>query len=142
MGNEFNSSWISAFLNGTENHVLILISDGFDDLKTMSFIKNLREDSVPVKLLGFSKRQVRSVNGIQVHPDLSLNNIGEIGDGYLLISPASNQIETRILIDPRIHDLIETILHAKGYLFDRQELVNSINQDLKITSDQLIAWSW
>ncbi len=134
--------WIKEFIRKLEEQTLFLLADGFDDDPVLPLIIELRRVSKPIRLLGFSKKEVRSAQGILIQPDISLDEVSNRAQNSILIIPDGHQINSRIMNDPRVHHLAETILENKAYIIAVPQAALAIQQILAVDNDHLITWEY
>lgn len=135
-------SWIREIVQTVEMQVLVLLSDGFDDDPLLPFIIELRKASQPVSLIGLSKKEVRSVQGIVLQPDLSLDDVNTVETGSMLIIPDGRQIHSRIKTDPRVHNLVAAMLSKRNLVVAVPQVVYALRQVLTTNSSRLITWQY
>ncbi|MFN2126477.1 MAG: DJ-1/PfpI family protein [Anaerolineales bacterium] len=140
--NEVQISWLDEIVQKAESQVLILVSDGFDDDPVFLLIIELRRASKSVQVVGLSKKEVRSAQGIILQPDLSLDDVNKVEPGTMLIIPNGRQINMHIKTDPRIHELIKTMLNADNYVIAVPRVVSTLGLILVNDSNRLVSWHY
>ena len=100
----------------SQKRTIILLGAGFDACLAVSSIKQLREAGIAVQIVGQTAGSVRDVNGISMNADISLSNLASSPENKLLIFPGGKAYASTLLTDPRVHNLIDSIISNKGFL--------------------------
>ena len=123
-----------------DGQVLVLLSDGFGDEPVLALIITLRKAAIPVRLVGFSKKEIRSAQGVVLQPDLPLDDIKNANGSGLLIIPDAQHIHTRVTTDPRVHTLVEALLRQDKPVLATPQVAFALRQLLRTTSQRLVSW--
>lgn len=124
--------------------LLVLIANGFDDAQVLEIVRFLRKATVPVYLVGPSSRHVRSISGVDLGPDYSLDNLPlRVVPGSILLLPAGDGITALLQTDPRVRTLVIDVLGSDGKVFvtDRLALTllqTGIDDRVYATRDNLV----
>lgn len=109
--------------------LLILIAHGFDDALVLEIVRFLRKATVPVHLVGPSSRQVRSISGIDLGPDFSLDDLSpRLVLGNVLLLPKGDGITALLQTDPRVRALVADVLSSDGKVFVTDKVVFTLLQ--------------
>ena len=108
--------------------ILVLITPGFDDTLLMACVGQLRATAAPVSLVGLSGQLVRSRHGIQVQPDLSLNDLEILRESVVLLLADSPQIAASQLTDPRVKQLMQRVFDSNGQVVALPQVAHALQQ--------------
>ncbi|MBK7920694.1 MAG: DJ-1/PfpI family protein [Chloroflexi bacterium] len=97
-----------------KNKVLILLAPGFEEAEVIPCMTQLRKASLPVSLVGLTSGQVTGWHGLSICPDVALDEVGDYGALKLVVIPGGRQCATMLLIDPRVHRLLNTVIEQEG----------------------------
>jgi putative intracellular protease/amidase len=103
----------SSFLN---NKALILLAPGFEQRTTICLLDHMREAGLSVSLVGLTAGLVKSDLGLVVRPDYSLEQLVNRAPYQLIIVPGGRQCTSSLVMDPRVHNLLEATLKNDGFV--------------------------
>ncbi len=98
------------------NKVLILLASGFEERSTISLLDQLRESGIATMLVSLTFGLVDGRNGLTIRPDASLEQIMEAGAFRLVIVPGGRECASALVMDPRVHQLIDCTLAHHAYV--------------------------
>jgi putative intracellular protease/amidase len=99
--------------------VLILISDGFEELETITWLTALRQAGLCVKTVGLTRGLVSGAYGIWLKPDLTFADLDHFLDTTsirLVILPNGGQSLAGLEADPRVHKLLRQVVEQRGQI--------------------------
>lgn len=99
-----------------KERAIVLLGPGFDAYLAVASIRQLREKGQAVLIVGQTAGFVRDINGIIVRPEKSLNEITSGPAGRLLLLPGGKAFLSALLTDPRVHNLINSIINNQGFI--------------------------
>ncbi|MFO7682008.1 MAG: DJ-1/PfpI family protein [Chloroflexota bacterium] len=94
--------------------MFILIAPGFEEAPAIYCLAQLREACLSVSLVGLAVGQVTGWHGLTILPDLTLDQVGEYEALKLVVIPGGRQCATMLLIDPRVHRLLNRVIAQEG----------------------------
>lgn len=100
----------------SQNQALILIAAGFCEQSVVQCLSQMREAGLAVSLIGLSAGLIRSLHGVVILPDYSLEQLSPVGSPRLVIVPGSKQSVSALLADPRVHKLLHDTLEHGGFV--------------------------
>lgn len=98
---------------------LIVITDGFDETETITYLSLLRRAGLCVKSVGLTSGLVASAHGVKLVPDLALADIDGLADSATIgavILPEGGQTLSRLESDPRVHRLLRQVAAQGGQI--------------------------
>lgn len=98
--------------------VIILIAPYFDEESVVACLSELRQQGIPVSLMGVTSGLIGSEYGLTLKPDTSLLVSAKLVSRrkQMLVISGGTECATAILSDPRSHQLIQGILQTDGYV--------------------------
>ena len=117
-----------------KNKVLILLAPGFEEAEVIPCMTQLRKASLPVSLVGLTSRQVTGWHGLSICPDVALDEVGDYGALKLVVIPGGRQCATMLVIDPRVHRLLNTVIEQEGRVGVMRTAVPVATQSRLLTS--------
>ena len=101
----------------TNDEVLILTADGFDETGAVHCLVRMREAGLPVSIVGISSGNVTSSHGISVRADRSLDQVmAEVNSPHLVVIPGGRRSALALQLDPRVSRLLQKVVARGGYL--------------------------
>ncbi len=100
----------------TQNDILILITQGFEEEAVVRCLSQMRQASLPVSLVGLSAGLISSRHGLVMLPDYSLEQLSPVTVPKMVLIPGGRQCVLALLADPRVHKLLKEILEHGGYV--------------------------
>ena len=100
----------------SQNQTLILIAPGFREESVVQCLSQMREAGLAVSLVGLSAGLIRSLHGVVMLPDCSLEQLSPLGSPQLVIVPGGKQSVSALLADPRVHKLLDDTLENGGFV--------------------------
>jgi putative intracellular protease/amidase len=100
--------------HSSPHRVLILIAQGFDEISLVQCLAQMREAGLGVSLVSLSARPMDSIHGLTVRPDLLIDQLPVTTLPRLVIIPGGSSCAAALMADPRVHQLIETVLNRSG----------------------------
>ena len=100
-------------MSDTKKYVFVLWGDGFDEATATTFVTELREVGLPVKIVSLTAHQPKGKRGVALVSDLTLDQALPLAaHARCIIIPADARWENRYSQDPRFSDLC---LQANGH---------------------------
>lgn len=98
--------------------VLILIAPHFDEELVIQCLCKMRDKNIDTSLIGSMTGLLRGFHGLRIDIDNSLTQMEKatFTSEHVLIIPGSYESVTRLLTDPRTHNLIKRIIEANGLI--------------------------
>ena len=90
-----------------DKSVIILLAPGFAETETAHYISYMRENKIPVSLVGLSAQQVSGTHGLSFHPDCSLNQLPCQKNHPLVLMLGGYDYLASLMADPRVHQLLD-----------------------------------
>jgi len=116
---------------GLEGQMLLLLTEGFSEAQATLYISELREAGLPVKTVGLTRRPVRSEHGVEIVPDLSVDQVIRTPPRVrLLILPRGESGMSIWRADPRMRGLLELVQEQGGWLVATEEMVEALGSML------------
>jgi len=104
--------------------ILILITDGFQELDAIILLSLLRQAGLWVKSVGLASGLVSSAHGVWLMPDLTLATLDKWTNAAFVsavILPEGQQSLARLETDPRVHKLLRQIVAQNGQIVTSHE---------------------
>ena len=92
---------------------LLLLAPGFDSELTERCVSRLRKSGRAVFLVGLIPGMVRSRDGLQLMPDMHLDELALANYGAWLFLPGGRDYAAALARDPRVYRLVQAV-HANG----------------------------
>ena len=87
--------------------VLVLWSDGFDEMAAAAFVTAPRKLGVRVKLVSLSRSRIVGANGLELVPDATLEQVASQVDRVrAVVVPGNAGAVRRLDDDPRVRELL------------------------------------
>ncbi len=88
------------------NYVFVLWGEGFEEAVAVTFVTELRNVGLCVRMVGLSGKYAPGKYGLTLHTDITLTTALELADGTkCIIIPADSSLLHRAANDPRITEL-------------------------------------
>ncbi len=117
------------FISKGYDTVLILLADRFNELFAINTTVRLRSADIQVVLVGLTAGLLHGQQGITIRPDLSLSQLllqEAHPAGQLLILCGDQECVSTLLVDPRVHQLISSVLDAGGQVTSPSPLLKEV----------------
>lgn len=99
-----------------DDSVIVLLAPGFSETQMDYYAGFLRQNSVPVSMIGLSIQSVNSINGCSLSPDYTLNQLPPQQTYPLVLMLGGYDYLASLMADPRVHQLIGDTLERDGYV--------------------------
>lgn len=99
-----------------EDSVLVLLAPGFAEEQLEYYADYMRQNALPVSLIGLSVQSVNSVDGSPQNPDYTLNQLPPQSTYPLILMLGGYDYLASLMSDPRVHQLIGETLEGDGYV--------------------------
>ncbi|MBX3015365.1 MAG: hypothetical protein KF832_27845 [Caldilineaceae bacterium] len=122
----------------------VLWGELFEEIPATIFTVSLRQVGLCVRVVGVNGLSAVGRNGMLIHADLSLNDIGPLLDqAACLILPCSRAAIKRLENDPRVHALLTRCAQhgAKFVVYDRSVVNQSILHTLAIPRQDIVTYT-
>lgn len=99
--------------------VFVLLKERFDESFVLPLTYGMRQRGIPVHLVGMQAGVIRGLYGIRICPDHDLLKAPAASpeqDVQLLIIPGQKSCTAQLLLDARVHHLIEKVLANGGFV--------------------------
>lgn len=110
---------MSALFARTQNCVLLVIADGFEEREAIVVLSLLRQAGLCVKSIGLTSGPVSSAQGVELMPDLTFADLDRL-PGTTAISAVilaeGKQSLIRLEDDPRVHRLLRQVVAQRGQI--------------------------
>ena len=102
----------------SHNKVFILIAPEFDEEFVVRCLCRMLDNGLSACLVGSTSKVLSGLRGIKLSPDFSLTQLDQFNlkDDHLLIIPGTRNCALKLLVDPRVHNLINKALEANGWV--------------------------
>lgn len=98
-------------------YIFVLWGDYFDEMAAVTFVSELRQAGLRVKVVGLTQRPISGANGLVLTPDLGLAQALPLAKQALgLIMPCPLNVVQQLWHDPRLADFIAQIRAEGGRL--------------------------
>ncbi len=97
--------------------VLVLVTDGFEELEMIAVISSLRQAGLCIKSVGLTSGLVSGTHGVWLMPDLTLADVDRFTKTVsisALILPEGHQALSQLEVDPRVHRLLRQVVAGGG----------------------------
>jgi hypothetical protein len=92
----------------SKDYVFVLWSDGFDEMIATTFVTELREAGLLVKVVGLSLKQITGAHGLALIPDLTLDQaLLLVPQAICVIIPTARIRSKRLNNEPRLRQFFE-----------------------------------
>jgi hypothetical protein len=107
--------------------ILLLLADGFSETQAMLYVSAFRENGLPLKIVGLTKRPLQSEHGVKIIPDLSIDTVIQTPFSIKLLILSDGKAATTVwLADPRTQLLLDLVQNQGGYLVTTAESVDMV----------------
>lgn len=98
-----------------ERCALVVISDGFEEVETVTILTAMRQAGLCVKTVGLTSSPVHGAHGVCLVADMTLADLNSrVGAIDALILPQGKQSLARLETDPRAHRLLRQVVDRGG----------------------------
>jgi hypothetical protein len=101
---------------GSSIGFLILIPPNFDDKLVLNFLGSFRKAGLSSALVSLTSGLIKSANDVWVRADFSIDQLPETTLARFVFILENQAGAAALLADPRIHQLLDRTLAAKGML--------------------------
>ncbi|MCA9994325.1 MAG: DJ-1/PfpI family protein [Anaerolineales bacterium] len=100
----------------------ILVAPYFDEVAVVTCLAEVRRAGFTAVLVGTTSNALNGRCGIRFHPDKSLTEISEQPPEAKQVVMIAGGAESAavVLADPRVHQLMQQVLHHEGYVVGLQ----------------------
>lgn len=105
--------------NGSSAPVLILLAPQFDEQFVIACVCQMREKGVEVALIGQKTGSLPGLHGISLQLDQPMVDLDQRNGRHpvqMVILPGPYECTLQLLLDPRVHRLVEKAFDSGGYV--------------------------
>lgn len=96
---------------------ILLLADGFEEAAVGVIVARLRQEGLPLNLVGLRSKQVNGAHGLVIAPDMSLDRLLETAAPIAaLIVPGGSNHLARLRVDPRVGVLLKRCVEEQAML--------------------------
>jgi len=105
--------------NGSSAPVLILLAPQFDEQFVIDCVCQMREKGVEVALIGQKIGSLPGLHGVSLQLDQPMADLEQRNGRHpvqMVILPGPYECTLQLLLDPRVHRLVEKAFDSDGYV--------------------------
>lgn len=113
-----------------KGQVFVLLAPDFQEIDIVTLVSTLRQQGIPVTLVGLTAGPIRGSRGVTLMPDLSFNSINDACPDAVIIPGGVYSVQ-QLGADPRVHALLRQVIARQRYIVAIGE-AQGLLQDLAV----------
>ncbi|MCB9136668.1 MAG: DJ-1/PfpI family protein [Anaerolineales bacterium] len=121
-----------SYAKSGSSQIYLFIAPGFEEAFVTTCLVTMRRAGLRIALVGTIPGEIVGANGVCLRPDYALDALKQPASSGLMIIPGGMRCVQALSIDPRFHQVMQSLMAAQGTLI--------LSHEAQLTFRQEQAW--